>query len=65
MGAGLATAGSQSLSLIVGLIFMVWENWLQLIPVVDRQIFQLSQLRTLVNLNRDFFVLNLDIPLLI
>lgn len=55
-GAGIATAVSQYLTLVVGIIFLNWENFRVLIPKIYPQIFQLQELKSSFQLKGNFFI---------
>ena len=55
-GAGVATAASQYLTLVVGIIFLPWKNIRALIPRIYQQIFQLQELKTVFQLKGNFFI---------
>ncbi|MEM1170573.1 MAG: guanitoxin biosynthesis MATE family efflux transporter GntT [Cyanobacteria bacterium P01_H01_bin.35] len=58
-GAGLATAASQYLMLLVGLIFIIFEGWLLQIPGVVGRIFDTNALKVIFKLNADLFLARL------
>ncbi len=58
-GAGLATAASQYLMLLVGLIFIIFEGWLLQIPAVVGRIFDTNALKVIFKLNADLFLARL------
>ncbi len=55
-GAGVATAASQYLTLVVGIIFLPWENLRGLIPKIYQEIFQLQELKIVFQLKGNFFI---------
>ncbi len=57
MGAGVATAVSQYLSLIAGLMFVASPNWWPLVPGVLGKVLQLEALKTVMKLNRNCFAI--------
>ena len=55
-GAGLATAISQYLMLLIGIIFVALEVRLKQVQAVAKQVFDLSALKASLELNRDIFI---------
>lgn len=62
-GAGLATAASQYLMLLLGLIFIIFEGWLVQIPVVVGRIFDTNALKVIFKLNANLFLARLALIL--
>ncbi|NEQ35786.1 MAG: MATE family efflux transporter [Okeania sp. SIO3I5] len=55
-GAGIATAASQYLTLVVGIIFLPWENLRALIPKIYQQIFRMQELKSSFQIKGNFFI---------
>ncbi|NER19547.1 MAG: MATE family efflux transporter [Symploca sp. SIO1C2] len=58
-GAGAATAASQYLMLLGGLVFIFLEGWWVKIPTVTSSIFKLDEIKSVTKLNGDLFVARL------
>ena len=58
-GAGAATAASQYLMLLLGLVFIFLEGWWAKIPTITRSIFEIDALKSTTKLNGDLFVARL------
>ena len=56
LGAGIATAASQYLMLLVGLIFIIFEGWFVQIPAVAGRIFEMEGLKVIFRLNGNLFL---------
>lgn len=55
-GAGVATAASQYVTLVVGIIFLPWEKIWGLIPKIYQQIFRLQELKSSFQIKGNFFI---------
>lgn len=55
-GAGMATAASQYLMLIIGIILIARENWLAKIPKIAKQIFDRDAMKAIFILNSDITI---------
>lgn len=58
-GAGIATAASQYLMLLVGLIFIIFEGWLVRFPKAVKHIFDIDALKVIFKLNANLFLARL------
>lgn len=55
-GAGGATAASQYLALLAGLIYLVQENWWDRIAIVAPQVFKWEEMKSTLKLNTDIWL---------